>query len=453
MADDDDVVALALALAVGDPRAVVRRVEANVMDVGRDDRDAVRARAGRGDGDDDDGDGGDDDGDGDGDARARARAQASLAMILRASAKLSPAYAARCARRAIERASVVGGCVRDDVAAYAVGSSGGTWETGDAAADADADGFGFARSERDGWRNRAYLYAPVRGSARARAIENRESSALTSLGTRACDAIFARTQSDALAGSTGAFAWPAGFVACELIASKIGDELVRNRRVVELGSGTGVTATVLARASPKALTLTDRDATTLENLAANLRLNAAIDRGANNVTVAAMDVTFDALDAPASMRAGTCSVRELDWERASTSSMFALDAEFVLAADCSYDPTLIPGLVRALRALLKVPSSDASAQPTKLMTLDAAAAEARLSGACAKTPCALILSAVRQETTMDVLIDALERARLHPVDVTSVLDAKHLSKFLFRPEWAHARDEFRAFACTPVEQS
>jgi len=131
--------------------------------------------------------------------------------------------------------------------------------------------------------------------------------------------------------------------------------------------------------------------------------------------------------------------------------MAALNAEFVLAADCSYDPTLIPGLVRALRALLKAPHpSDAV---TTLRTLDASEAESFLINACSNVPSALVLSAVRQEGTMQVLIDSLERAGLHPVDVTSAVDSlRHdasAPKFLFREaSRMFAHDAFRAFACT-----
>jgi hypothetical protein len=50
---------------------------------------------------------------------------------------------------------------------------------------------------------------------------------------------------------------------------------------------------------------------------------------------------------------------------------------------------------------------------------------------------------------MDVLIDALERARLHPVDVTSAIAASREPAFLFAAAArGHARDAFRAFACS-----
>jgi hypothetical protein len=56
---------------------------------------------------------------------------------------------------------------------------------------------------------------------------------------------------------------------------------------------------------------------------------------------------------------------------------------------------------------------------------------------------------------MEALIHALERARLHPVDVTSVVEEVRADasspKFLFADaKRAHAGDPVRAFACTPA---
>ena len=126
-----------------------------------------------------------------------------------------------------------------------------------------------------------------------------------------------------------------------------------------------------------------------------------------------------------------------------------MNADFVLAADCSYDPTLIPGLVRALRALLRARGADDESAPTTLETLEASRAREVIRDRYARTPCAFVVSAVRQATTMDVLIDALERARLHPVDVTSAIAASREPAFLFADAArGHARDAFRAFACS-----
>ncbi len=380
-----------------------------------------------------------------------ARAQATLARALRSSMAMtrSVSYAARVAREACKRIEAEAregrgdGETRDDLAATATT----TIET----ADDDAEGW---RGDFDeGWRHRAYLFDAT--EARGGAIEARERRPETALGTRVVDAQRARTQTNALAGSTGAFAWSAGFTASEFVMSDVGARLVRDRRVVELGSGTGTTATTLCRAAPRALCATDRDARALENLRMNLEVNREMDGDC-----ATYRVRVDDLDAPVVTRgdegdALEASIRALDWERADVDVMRNMRADFVLAADCSYDPTLIPGLVRAIGALLGATPSDDEDERTPLETLAAAAARSKLADAYASAPCALILSAVRQEETMEALIHALERARLHPVDVTSVVEEVRadasLPKFLFADaKRAHAGDPVRTFACTPA---
>ena len=375
-----------------------------------------------------------------------ARAQATLARALRTCAKFSPSYARRAAREAcktIEREAREGrgdGETRDDLA-----------ETMfvDDLDDLDDDE---ANAESEGWRRKVFLCDAT--PAREDAIEAREMRPATALGTRVVDAVRARTQTDALAGSTGAFAWSAGFTASEFIMSDVGGTLVRDRRVVELGSGTGVTATTLCRAAPRAMTATDRDARALENLRMNLEVNREMDAQCGTYRVRVDDLEAPVVTRGASSDAALeASIRALDWERADVDIMRRMRADFVLAADCSYDPTLIPGLVRAIGALLGATPSDDDAERTPLETLDAASARSRLVDAYATTPCALVLSAVRQEETMRVLIRALERARLYPVDVTSVVEEVRADasspKFLFADaRRAHAGDPVRAFACT-----
>ena len=104
-------------------------------------------------------------------------------------------------------------------------------------------------------------------------------------------------------------------------------------------------------------------------------------------------------------------------------------ADFVLAADCSYDPTLIPGLVRAIgalwgrrRAMMRTSGrrsslGAAAVPPPHALDADGSRRRRVRLRAVRAHP-----SAVRQEETMEALIHALERARLHPVDVTSVVE-------------------------------
>jgi len=402
--------------------------------------------------------------------------QERLSRALNASMKYSKAYASMTARRAVKAIErereggetvVLEDALAETLTACALGR-GLDEDDKDAKANAET---GTMCDDDGGWCVKAFMYDVVVDDdddddgkhQRVGCVEHRETREEYALGVTDADCVAARTRRDALAGSTGAFAWSAGFVAGEIVMN-YGDVLVRGRRCVELGSGTGVTGTVLARSRPTALTLTDRDETTLANLCETLRVNREMDgEECCGFDVVRCETLADAVrdetppptpPPPTRTRTRVCP---LDWERASASEMAALNADFILAADCAYDPTLIPGLVRALRGTLGVLSdgndTDTDAKPTPLKTLDAPSAERALQTEYSTRPFALVLSAVRQPETMNTLISSLENARLHPVDVTSAIDAMRADPsargFLFaRAARSHAHDAIRAFACS-----
>ena len=447
-----DAVVLAHALARVDPDALIR---------------ACRRR-------DDDGD--DDDDENESTTRQRERKhrtpaltrdeQKRLSRALMKSMKYSKAYASMTARRAVKaiERSEEEGLVLEDALAETLTACASSFGLDEADADEKANEAEGAVEDADGgWCVKAFMYdvGDRAGDRRVGCVEHREKREEYALGSTDADCARARTRRDALAGSTGAFAWSAGFVAGEIVMNH-GDVLVRGRRCVELGSGTGVTGTLLARCEPAALTLTDRDETTLTNLYETLRVNREMD-GEECCTFDVMrrDTLADAVrdETPTTGVATRSPVRvcPLDWERASASEMAALKADFILAADCAYDPTLIPGLVRALRGTLGVLTDDedagTAAKLTPLKTLDATQAARALRTEYSTHPFALVLSAVRQPETMNKLISSLENARLHPVDVTSAVDAMRADpsarRFLFaRAARSHAHDALRAFACS-----
>ena len=303
--------------------------------------------------------------------------------------------------------------------------------------------------DAEGWRTKVYLYRALDVS-REVVIAHREGDA----GRRLLcdlDAVEARVQMNALAGSTGAFAWSAGFVMSEFAMSC--PECVRDRRVIELGSGAGVCGVVLARLRPRALVLTDRDESTLENLARNVRANAD---GVNdaNVPSRAYDVTFDAIEAPVVDDVSRVSIRALDWGRMSARDARALSPDVVLAADCAYDPDLIPSLVHAIRTLLDHSGRDASTDCGSFTTSSWSVDDARaffLDDAPQRrsSPCAIVVSAVRQPKTMDVLINALVHdGALNVRDITSAFARLPIRFAHGDAERAHALDDCRAFLCT-----
>lgn len=391
--------------------------------------------------------------------------QERLSRALMKSMKYSKAYANMTARRAvkaIERSEEEGLVLEDALAETLTTCAGAGLDDADADEKAN-EAEGMVDDVDGGWCVKAFMYdVGVRAhDERVGCVEHREKCEEYALGSTDADCARARTRRDALAGSTGAFAWSAGFVAGEIVMN-YGNVLVRGRRCVELGSGTGVTGTVLARCEPTALTLTDRDETTLTNLYETLRVNREMD-GEECCTFDLMrcetlaNAVRDETPTTSVTTRSRVRVCPLDWERASASEMAALNADFILAADCAYDPTLIPGLVRALSGTLGVLTdddcTDNDAKPTPLKTLDAPSAERALQTEYSTRPFALVLSAVRQPETMDTLISSLETARLHPVDVTSAIDAMRADpsarRFLFaRAARSHAHDAIRAFACS-----
>lgn len=445
-----DTEVLAHALARVDPDALIRACRDDDDDDAGENESTTSARSGRS-------------------SALNKKEQERLSRALNASMKYSKAYASMTARRAVKAIEREGGetvvledALAETLTACVVRRGSDEEDDEDAKANAETG----TCDDDGGWCVKVFMHDVVVDDGnhqRVGCVEHRETREEYALGLTDADCVRARTRRDALAGSTGAFAWSAGFVAGEIVMN-YGDALVRGRRCVELGSGTGVTGTVLARSRPRALTLTDRDETTLANLCETLRVNREMDGeeccGFDVVRCETLaDAVRDETTTTMRMRTPTPTrVCPLDWERASASEMAALNADFILAADCAYDPTLIPGLVRALRGTLGVLTddndTDTDAKPTPLKTLDAPSAERALQTEYSTRPFALVLSAVRQPETMDTLISSLETARLHPVDVTSAIDAMRADPsargFLFaRAARSHAHDAIRAFACSP----
>mmetsp|Transcript_882 Transcript_882/g.1076 ORF Transcript_882/g.1076 Transcript_882/m.1076 type:complete len:209 (-) Transcript_882:1961-2587(-) len=107
-------------------------------------------------------------------------------------------------------------------------------------------------------------------------------------------------------------------------------EIFKGKRVLELGSGIGLTGLMIASNShcePESIVMTDYEKVVLDNLRHNVHIN----------------------EKEKNIPAGIVSVRKLDWTEG-----FKDDQKFdiILAADCVYDPDYIPDLVQLVQKYL-----------------------------------------------------------------------------------------------------
>ncbi|KAJ3174569.1 hypothetical protein HDU87_007051 [Geranomyces variabilis] len=118
---------------------------------------------------------------------------------------------------------------------------------------------------------------------------------------------------------------------------------IRGKRVLELGSGPGLLGIVAARLGAAYVCLTDFDARVLSTLEENVAINFATRIDGNG------EEDFGA-PAVATTPAPTVAVKTLDWDTPDPAIL--ADAEILICSDCVYDPTLVPALVRTLRAFV-----------------------------------------------------------------------------------------------------
>jgi len=139
----------------------------------------------------------------------------------------------------------------------------------------------------------------------------------------------------------GAQVWRGGLVLCDHVAAH--PELVRGRRVVELGAGVGVTAIVAARLGAARVVVTDALEEALELARRNARQHFA------GSAVSGLETQCRPV----------VDVRPVDWTRPETWS--ALEgADTVLAADVVYDDDATAALFDVVRWLCRDSSASSS---------------------------------------------------------------------------------------------
>jgi len=139
--------------------------------------------------------------------------------------------------------------------------------------------------------------------------------------------------------------WPSGLVLGSLLLRE--PELVRGKRVLDLGCGAGVAGIAAALAGASEVVLADRDGAAAE--CAALSAKASLEEAKSSSSNSSSDCVV--------------SSRVLDWDEAATSSESQNEAsssssssnrfDVVLASDVLYDASAALPLSSALRALVK----------------------------------------------------------------------------------------------------
>lgn len=111
----------------------------------------------------------------------------------------------------------------------------------------------------------------------------------------------------------GEYIWPAGLAMCDFL--KRNPELVKGKRVLELGSGTGIVGLYTAKLGATHVTLTDFIDFNIENIKINIKENRlegvaeprwfqwGTNLGENWDIIIGSDLTYPAMDLPALMKA------------------------------------------------------------------------------------------------------------------------------------------------------
>uniref|UniRef100_A0ACB8FKC8 Uncharacterized protein n=1 Tax=Sphaerodactylus townsendi TaxID=933632 RepID=A0ACB8FKC8_9SAUR len=150
-------------------------------------------------------------------------------------------------------------------------------------------------------------------------------------------------------GTTGLVTWDAGLYLAEWALEH--PFVFTNRRILELGSGTGLTGIAICRTChPKAYIFSDYHQRVLEELSENIRLNGFFLQcecySLGRAKCRCHEAELAELHGPC------VTVAELDWNLGTKEQLAEFRAEVVVAADVIYDPNVTKSLVAILQRLL-----------------------------------------------------------------------------------------------------
>ena len=189
----------------------------------------------------------------------------------------------------------------------------------------------------------------------------------------------------------GTKVWEAGLFLGELLV--LSNLNFSNRTIVELGAGVGVTGLIYMKSifnspnMPVNYIMTDYDRTVLENLSNNIQLNFPWQQNAESSVV---------------------SARAVDWSTLSDVDALSMNADIILAADCTYSEDTNTHLVNCIRMFLDLKNSN-----RKNYVLDVDAAQRSMSKVesivVRGIPFAVIACTVRNPATFNDFIGKLNQ--------------------------------------------
>jgi predicted nicotinamide N-methyase len=201
--------------------------------------------------------------------------------------------------------------------------------------------------------------------------------------------------------------WGAGLFLSSLCINR--SDLFANRRVIELGSGIGLTGLCLstAKSPPRDIILSDYTVDTMNNLKHNLDLNrAAVSLGCS-LTALRLDWTL---------------YKDVTSQYYKNIAGKLGSVDVILAADCTYSPDICVDLTESIKSMLQA-SYNAIDMPRECClytTSDESLDEVMASTpSCLKAfPYALVASTLRNEETFQCFQAALRESNMIVDDIT-----------------------------------
>jgi len=155
------------------------------------------------------------------------------------------------------------------------------------------------------------------------------------LPTESGQSVTVSVRSAQLLSNIASFVWPGAFVLAEYFLEK--PELFRNKNVLELGSGTGFSASALLCTQPRKIVCTDYDRESLECLQYNFNINLKRYEG-----------FFKAKDC----RPVDVQIESLDWNDYDMKTVSTWSPDIIVGSDLVYSPDLVKPLIQLLEDCL-----------------------------------------------------------------------------------------------------